>query len=519
MKNKAPIVGTVSKAGSGSLALSRTEQIRETVVDPYSNHLDSTKTSSFLRVLIVEGDEGDFNLIRDLINDIQDQAFEIEWCSNYDEGYTAILGGNHDIYFIDYFLGTRTGMDLLRQAISRQCASPIVLLTGEVHQKIDLEAIRAGAADHLIKSEITRDKLDRCIRYSLERAATLKTSLANERKFRTIFEHSKDVIFLSTDELIFREVNAAAIQLFGYTSDELLKFSIYDLMIHPEEVAYLKKRMNSNHEIIDLPIRLRTRDDKTKSCMLSSTFEVDSFGNHYIQGIIQDISVLKKVEEIRIQSEKLETKAVVIRTLSHEIRNPLHNITLALGYLKIEVSKENLEFLNVIERNSKRINDLINQLMDSNQYHKMNLDVIPLQLVINDTLKKAEDQITLRNIKLKLNLPKKDANALVDRERLEIAFLNVIVNAIDAMAPDKGELSISITSDNDFHKVTINDNGCGMSEDSTLKVFEPYFTTKPKGLGLGLATTYAIVQSHKAEIDVSSVVNEGTTFTFKFPSI
>ena len=479
----------------------------------------NSSADSALRILIVEGDEGDYTLIRDYINDISDYSFKIDWCGNYDEGFKAITSFIHDIYFIDYFLGKKTGIDLLREAIQHQCRAPIILLTGQIHQKIDIEAIRSGAADYLIKSELNTEKLDRCIRYSLERSTNLKESKATERKFRTIFEHSKDVIFLSDDELRMKEVNVAATTIFGYTTAELLKLTIYDLMPSPEEKDELKRKLKRHKEIIDFQVGFLTKNKLRKNCMLSTSFETDSTGQSYIQGIIQDISVLKKVEEIRVQSEKLEAKGVVIRTLAHEIRNPLHNINLSLGFLKTEIDDSKVEFLNVIERNSNRINDLINQLMDSNQYYKLKLEVVPLQEVMKETLEKAEDQIVLSNIKLNLQLPKKEARALVDREKLKIAFLNVIVNAIEAMSKEKGELTISISSDQDFHTVAIKDNGCGMSEESAKKVFEPYFTSKPNGLGLGLAATFAIVQSHKAEIEVLSAINEGTTFTFTFPSL
>jgi signal transduction histidine kinase len=108
---------------------------------------------------------------------------------------------------------------------------------------------------------------------------------------------------------------------------------------------------------------------------------------------------------------------------------------------------------------------------------------------------------------------------LLDKEKTKIAFLNIIVNAIEAMDKNNGELTITILSSADFHQVQIKDNGCGMSTENTTRLFEPYFTTKRNGMGLGLAATLAIFQSHKAEIEVSSKLNEGTTFTITFPSL
>lgn len=472
-----------------------------------------------VRILIIDDDEDDFWLVNDFIKDISQQKFQVDWCPNYKKGSTALQNSTHDIYFIDYHLGAKTGIDLLREAMEYECKEPIILLTGQGNPKIDLEAMRSGAVDYLIKSQLTSEQLDRCIRYSLERAATLRESRANERKFRTIFERSKDVIFIANNQLDFIHVNSAATDLFGYDASELHALNLAELFVHRSEKEEIIKKLDEQKEVIDYKIELLSKDQIEKSCVLSASLETDASGNPYIQGIIHDISILKKVEEINLQAEKLEAKGIVIRTLAHEIRNPLHNIILSLGFLKTETTSENQEFLKVIDRNSKRINDLINELMDSNQYYKMKLEVTPLQVVMKETIETAVDRIQLRKIKLNVSFPSSDAQALIDKEKMKIAFLNIIVNAIEAMEEDKGELTITISSQPNFHKVQIKDNGRGMSAENTSRLFEPYFTTKPEGMGLGLASALAILQSHKAEIEVSSIVNEGTTFTITFPAL
>jgi len=472
-----------------------------------------------VRILVIDDDEDDFWLVRDFIQDIPGQQFQIDWCPDFRKGSAALRSSTHDIYFVDYHLGAKTGIDLLKEAMKYECKEPIILLTGQGNQKIDLEAMRSGAVDYLIKSQLTTEQLDRCIRYSLERAATLKESKASERKFRAIFERSKDAIFIANNELEFNNINSATTDLFGYSTEELLQLSLSELFVDRSEKEKVLDRLHHQKELIDYKIDLLTKNKVRKSCVLSASLETDPAGNPYIQGMIHDISILKREEEIKLQSEKLEAKGMVIRTLAHEIRNPLHNIILSLGYLKSEASTENMEFLNVIDRNSKRINDLINELMDSNQYHKMKLEVVPLQVVMKEALEKAVDQIQLNKVKLNYSYPPSDAKALLDKEKMKVAFLNIIVNAIEAMEQDKGELTIDITSQPNFHKVQIKDNGCGMSADIATKLFEPYFTTKPKGMGLGLATTYAILQSHKADIEVATNINEGTSFIMAFPSL
>jgi len=157
--------------------------------------------------------------------------------------------------------------------------------------------------------------------------------------------------------------------------------------------------------------------------------------------------------------------------------------------------------------------------MDSNQYYKMKLEIVPLQVVMREALEKAADQIQLSKVKLNFSYPPSDAHALLDKEKIKIAFLNIIVNAIEAMDENEGELTIAISSQPTFHTVQIRDNGHGISPENTIKLFEPYFTTKPKGMGLGLATTHTILQSHKAEVEVASFIDKGTTFIITFPAL
>jgi signal transduction histidine kinase len=142
-----------------------------------------------------------------------------------------------------------------------------------------------------------------------------------------------------------------------------------------------------------------------------------------------------------------------------------------------------------------------------------------LQLVIEKSIEEAQDRISLKKIKLEIIQPSNAASALVDMDKIKIAILNIIINAVEAMEEGKGLLQITIRSKPDFHEVIISDNGCGMSEETAARLFEPYYTSKPTGVGLGLASAFAIIQSHKSTIAVASKLTEGTVFTISFPSL
>ena len=132
--------------------------------------------------------------------------------------------------------------------------------------------------------------------------------------------------------------------------------------------------------------------------------------------------------------------------------------------------------------------------------------------MLDESLILASDRIALYNIAVKKNYSSDICDVAVDKEKLKIAFLNIIVNAIEAMEPGKGILSITTRGENNKCVVEIGDNGSGMDKESLGRLFEPYFTSKPKGNGLGLTNTQNIILNHRGTIQADSEKGKGTTF-------
>ncbi len=122
-----------------------------------------------LRVLMVEDDEDDYVLTRDLLAEIPGRPFELEWAPSYDAGLEALRQDRHDVYLFDYRLGRHDGLELLNEAVSRRCKGPVILLTGQGEREVDLQAMKAGAADYLLKGKIDAALLERSMRYAIER--------------------------------------------------------------------------------------------------------------------------------------------------------------------------------------------------------------------------------------------------------------------------------------------------------------------------------------------------------------
>ncbi len=467
------------------------------------------------RILIVDDDYDDFIITGEYIKHIPGASYKIDWCNQYNEALLHVMAGDYQLYLVDYRMGVKSGVDFLKDAQKYNCEEPIILLTGKGNYAVDLEAMQLGAVDYLIKTDLSVEKMERSIRYALERTASLKALKANERKYRSIFENSKDIVFLTDLEMNFKDVNNAVEPLLGYTKEEILKLNLSDLIEQAQHKKFLQQYLPSGKELNDWEVVLNTKNHEKKSCVLTATHE-----GGYLQGIIHDITHLKKAEKATLQAEKLAATGRLVRTLAHEVRNPLNNITLSVEQLQQELKDENsLLYLDIVYRNSQRINGLISELLDTSKPSEITLYEHILQAILDDVIASAVDRLTLKRIKLHVSYPDDRVIIKADREKLKIALLNLVINAIEAMEEYKGVLSILLHIVNEEAILSIHDNGCGISEENVARLFEPFYTQKRNGMGLGLAFTLNILQSHKAGIEVTSTENKGTTFIITFPII
>ena len=240
----------------------------------------------------------------------------------------------------------------------------------------------------------------------------------------------------------------------------------------------------------------------------------------YQEQLKQQIKELDKANKALIQMRSLEKYAStgrIARTIAHEVRNPLTNINLAVDQLISDFNGNYPDnygmMLEMISRNSVRINQLITDLLNSTKFTELVYKRISINQLLDETLELAKDRITLHNITVVKFYSDDICDIAVDVERIKIAFLNLVVNAIEAMEPGKGILQLRTISKEDKCVVTITDNGPGIDPESQSKIFEPYFTTKTKGTGLGLTNTQNIILNHNGHISMESAKGKGTAFT------
>ncbi len=234
-----------------------------------------------------------------------------------------------------------------------------------------------------------------------------------------------------------------------------------------------------------------------------------------LQKRVEELAVANK-ELVQMRSqEKFASTGRIARTIAHEVRNPLTNINLAMDQLRTDlpVEDENATYLfEMITRNTSRINQLISDLLASTKFAELKQEKTSIYTLLDETLELAKDRIELNNITVEKRYEKNLCLVYADSSKLKIAFLNIIVNAIEAMEPGKGVLFIIAKTETNKCMVEVTDNGHGMDSESQAKLFEPYFTSKPSGNGLGLTNSQNIILNHKGTITVQSEEGKGSSF-------
>lgn len=230
---------------------------------------------------------------------------------------------------------------------------------------------------------------------------------------------------------------------------------------------------------------------------------------------------LRKTQEKLIRSERLAAIGQLAGGVGHELRNPLGAIKNAVYYVKGKAAKSELaqqeprvmEFLNIAEDEINSSNKIISDLLGFSRVGKPAVSPAQIKKVIEDALSRTPIP---ENIELTKKLDTELPEVEIDPEQIQQVLINIITNAVQAM-PDGGKLAIGAGEKGKFLEVEIADTGAGIPEEVRDEVFEPLFTTRAKGIGLGLAVCKSIIDRHGGEIEVKSKVGEGTTFNIKLP--
>jgi len=230
---------------------------------------------------------------------------------------------------------------------------------------------------------------------------------------------------------------------------------------------------------------------------------------------------LKETQDRLIRSERLAAIGQLAGGVGHELRNPLGAIKNAVYYIRGKLSKSDmaekeprvLEFLDIMDDEIDSSNRIINDLLGFSRIGKPAVAPTLVRRIIADAMARVPIP---ENVELNEDFGPDSTEIAVDSEQIQQVLVNVINNAVQAM-PEGGRLTVSTREKNGFLELDVIDTGSGIAEEDKGKVFEPLFTTKAKGIGLGLAVSKSIIDRHGGQIEAESVAGQGTTFTIRLP--
>ncbi|MDR3377914.1 MAG: response regulator [Verrucomicrobiae bacterium] len=497
-----------------------------------------------VRVLLVDDDEDDFVITRDLFAGIAGRRYELDWESTFIGGLAAIQRGDHDVCLLDYRLGAHTGLELLEESKRLGLRPPLILLTGQGDHEIDLEAMKAGAADFLVKGQITAHQLDRAIRYALERTRSEET-LRRERDLISRIMETSPVGIVVTDQagkIIF--ANHCAEEVLGLTREAIaqrarsvLEWQVADAEGVPQEgrplplgqlLAGGPPVVHARHtvEVAGQRIVLST----------NATPLFDAVGrSDGLVVTVEDITGRLALQAQLRQSQKMELVGRLAAGVAHDINNILTIIQGHTGLLLQTATADShtMKSLKQIAAASDRAASFVRHLLMFSRKQVVQTHLIDLNAVLQN-LQPMLPRMLGEMITLKFSCQAGLPLLAGDVNMTEQIVMNLAINARDAM-PRGGTLDIRTTAveipvalarqnpdayAGKFVCLRVSDTGCGMERRVMQRIFEPFFTTKEvgKGTGLGLSTVYGIVRQHQGWIEVESEIGVGTTFKVFLPA-
>lgn len=237
------------------------------------------------------------------------------------------------------------------------------------------------------------------------------------------------------------------------------------------------------------------------------------------------IHELEEHQEELLQSRKIAAIGTLTSGIAHELNNPINNIVLTAEALREDFSQlgqeEALALIQDILTQSERASEIVKGLLDFSRSERPEFETVTIPTLIDNTLKLVRNQLMLSGIQVDKEIPADIPTISGDRKSLQQVFLNLFINAIQAM-PDGGRLRIVVHNSEDGHwlKIDVVDTGAGIDPDHLPHIFDPFFTTKSvgRGTGLGLSVTYGIIEKHGGHIEAHSQKGQGATFTISLPS-
>jgi two-component system, sporulation sensor kinase E len=376
--------------------------------------------------------------------------------------------------------------------------------------------MKSGFMDKLI------DRLDRIDSKSLQ-GHFLR--LAREKGLlETIFQSIQEGIIVIDGSCRLTYANKAAENLIGFSLDAAQGRPVSGYLRNIDWSDILKFDENEWTKLVTREIEITYPTHKFVAFYVVP-LSWSSEGEKGAVVILRDITPDREHESTVVESERINAIKLLAAGVAHEIGNPINALNIHLQLLDREIErlpakscnkKELKELAGVARNEMSRLDMIVSQFLRAVRPAKPKFALQKIDSILKETLTLLKQEIINRDIKVEVECPESLARAKVDKGQIKQAFVNIIRNAIQAM-PDGGKLRIRLSSSDQFVGISFRDTGVGIGPEHLGRIFEPYYSTKSEGSGLGLMIVQRIVQEHGGRIEVGSKPDEGTIFTVYLP--
>lgn len=372
-----------------------------------------------------------------------------------------------------------------------------------------------------------------------ERKEIKSALLESEKRYRELFEESKDTVFIIDSSGRLVDINPSGSELLGYTKGELLALDlVHDLHITRKARSEFRHKLIPEGYVKDAELELRRKDGGTVVVHVSASLMHDARGKLTgYRGIAHDVTERRRLEQRLLQSQKMESIGLLAGGVAHEFNNLLTAIIGFADELQESVDRHDERSrtnIRTIQSAANQAARFTRDLLSFSRQQVMDLRPVAVNDVIAESLKLVHKMFSV-NIRFSQDLSREMLSIMADAGQLGQVLLNLTLNAKDSM-PDGGEIRIrtsevaldeetarrnGLEEPGDYVVISFSDSGKGMDAQTLDRIFEPFYTTKEvgAGTGLGLFIVYGIIKQHKGSILAESTPGEGTTFTMYLPKL
>ncbi len=402
--------------------------------------------------------------------------------------------------------------------------------SGEVHSetsKGNQLVLHLGASSFHHQSGSRIGIMGSCIDIT-DRVDTEKELERSRRSYMNLVEKANMGIIIEdqNDEIIY--YNDMFLEIFGFDFDDIQNLSLQDVIDEESKTVFrnVKKQLENSSKSSRIDLKAKRKDKKAIYIVVDAVPTEEH--NENIRYYIWDETEKYMMEKELLRVQKLESLGLLAGGIAHDFNNVLTGILGNISLARLSLKKGSKEYKLLIESElaTVRARDLTQQLLTFSRGGMPVRETSSIENILRDTV---EFIIRGKNIKAFFDIDDNLLAADVDRGQFSQVLNNIVINAIHAM-PDGGQITINAQNhhlnDNntvplesgDYIKIDIIDNGTGISQENINKIFDPYFTTRDKGTGLGLATSYSIIKNHEGHITVKSKLSVGSCFTIYIPA-